>query len=209
MGRALVVAALAAVVIGGLVLVLIIIKLVRENARQREAAARPDAWPPVPRDRGRDSDPERAPGRPARRQAALMTQEYPAVDAQPVPQRLPGAEPRAGAPSGPMRVARAVPPPGPPPAGPITGPITGPQAVPPPGPPSGPMPYAEPPSGPHPVYAEPHSGPQPMPQPEPYSGPQNIPGQSAQKMQTPPPGWRPPVRTTRPESSNGKSSDDE
>lgn len=76
-------------------------------------------------------------------------------------------------------------------------------------PPSGQMPYAEPPSGPHPVYAEPHSGPQPMPQPEPYSGPQNIPGQSAQKMQTPPPGWRPPVRTTRPESSNGKSSDDE
>src|SRR5262245_15593150 len=109
MGRAFVVAALAAVVIGGLVLVCIIIKLVRENARQREAAARPEAWPPVPRERERprEREPERSRDRPARRQAALMTQEYPAVDAQSVPQRLPGAEPQAPAQSGPIRVARA------------------------------------------------------------------------------------------------------
>lgn len=170
MDRALVVAALAAVVIGGLVLVLIVVKLVRENARQREAAARPDAWPPVSRERER----------PAGRQAALMTQEYPAVDTRSVPRRLPGPDPHASPPSGPMRVARAEPP-------------------------SGPMPYGRP----HPVHPEPPSGPQPMPQPEPFSGPQNIPGQSTQKMQTPPPGWRPPVRTTRQATSNGESSGDQ
>lgn len=184
MGRTLVVAALAAVVIGGLVLVLIVVKLVRENARQREAAARPDVWPP-------------AEPRPARRPAALMTQEYPAVEAQSGPQRMQGVEPF----SGPMAVPGAVPPPAPP-----TGPQTGPQAVPQPGPQTGPQ------TGPQPMRvarAEQPSGPQRIPQPmsEPPSGPQPVP--KAQKMQTPPPGWRPPVRSTRPHSTNGKTTSDD